>query len=139
MTTKQKMLLLIGLTLAFAVGGITGAAVAGYRGYEAGKTLILNEALRRDAWDIRTRVAILRQLRTGQSDKAIEAIETGLDDVLIMLDPATPFEELKVETRNDLRNAIGQAKTYRTEYPRSKPNDFRAPAVRSIFERELYK
>ena len=139
MTTRQKTLMLTALVLAFTVGGIAGAAFGGYGGYRAGKALILNEVLRRDAWDIRTRVAILRQLRTGQRDKAIEAIETGLDDVLIMLDPDTPFEDLKAETRGDLKNAIDQAKTYRTEYPRSKPNDVRAPAVRSIFERDLYK
>lgn len=128
-----------GMLVALVVGAAAGGAIGGRMGYQAGVAAILNEALSFDARDVVSHVASLRALRSGERDKAIEGIETGMDDTLVMFDPETPFTDLRPETAAHLRKAIEEAKAYRLEYPHARQDSVRAKMVNSIFARELYK
>lgn len=80
MTTKRNAL--AGMVIALIVGGAAGGAIGGRLGYQAGFAAVLNDALSYDARDVASHVASLRALRAGEADKAIESIETGMDDTL---------------------------------------------------------
>lgn len=115
MDSKRK--LVIGTTLAFLAGCAIGLAFGGFQGFRFGTSLIINQALARDARDVEARIAILRNLRAGEQAPATEALETGLSDILIGFDPAEPYAGLDGETMAALRNAIAAARAYRTQHP----------------------
>jgi hypothetical protein len=129
-----------GFILLFAAGCVIGAAAGGYAGFTRGRAIILNEALCRDAREVGSRISILRQLRDGAQERAVESLETGLNDLLIVFDPDTPYPGLESRTTAALKNAIDQAREYRAAYPRpADGRDFRDKMVRNLFSRDLYR
>ena len=136
MTSRQKVFL--GAAFALLAGCAIGLAIGGYQGFRLGTSFIINEALSKDAREVVSRIAILRQLRAGKQDQAMEKLETGLADILIGFDPAEPYAGLDAQTVAALRKAIDEAREYRSIYPRQQ-KDFRDKMVDSLFARELYK
>jgi len=130
--------MVIGGVFIFLVSCATGLAVGGYMGFSYGASFIINGALSRDAREVEARIATLRDLRAGEKDKAIERLETGLSDILIVFDPEKPYAGLDRQTVVSLRKSIDEARKYRAENPRPQ-NDFRAKMVDNLFTRELYK
>ena len=124
---------------AFLIGGAAGLAIGGYRGYVAGFTLILNEALAKDAREVAARVAVLRNLRTGKSEPAVESLEAGMDDILVGFDPAEPYPGLTTQTTGALAKAITEAREYRVAYPRQSKMRARDEMVRNLLARERSK
>lgn len=138
MVSKQK--LCMGLILAFLMGSAAGMAMGWIRGFQSGTSFILNEALFKDARSVGSSIAILKDLRAGKRDQAIEGLEVGLNDTLIVFDPNEPYADLKGETVAALRKAINEAKEYRTAHPRkSNQRNLRDEMVQNLFARELYK
>ena len=127
-----------GLLAALLLGGVIGAGWGARKGFYAASVDYVNLALGRDAREIENRVAILRQLRGGEREKALEGLENGLNDTLIMFDPAEPYPGLRPETTAAVAKAIGAAKEYKTAHPRN-PDDMREKMVQSLFSRDLYK
>ena len=133
----SKLKFLIALVLAFLVGGVVGLAAGGCGGFRFGMSFILNNCIPKDAREVVSRVAILKQLRAGKRDQAIEALEAGLNDALILFDPVTPYPGLNGNTTADIKKAISAAKEYRSAHPRqSKQRDMRDEMVRNLFSRE---
>ena len=129
-----------GLFLVFLAGCAAGTATGAYGGFRHGMAFILNECLSRDAREVGSRITILRHLRAGEQDQAVEKIEVGLNDILIGFDPDQPYANLKGQTVVALRNAIEQAEKYRSVYPRpANQRDFRDEMVQNLFSREPYK
>ena len=136
MVSKRK--LFVGVACAFLAGCAIGLALGGHQGFRFGTSFILNEALSKDAREVEARIAILRHLRAGKQDQAIERLETGLADTLIGFDPTEPYAGLNGQTVAALKKAIGVAREYRSAHPRQQKN-FRDKMVDDLFARELYK
>ena len=128
----------VGIASAFLAGCAIGLAVGGHQGFRFGTSFIINEALTKDAREVEARIAILRHLRAGERDQAIEKLETGLADTLIGFDPAEPYNGLNGQTIAALKKAIDESKEYRSTHPRQQKT-FRDKMVDSLFARELYK
>ena len=134
-----KRALFIGVILAFVAGGAGGLALGGVQGFQKGASLIINECLSSDAREVGLRVAVLKQLRVGNSAPAMESLEAGMDDILVRFDPAEPYPGLTDRTTGALAKAIAEAKGYRDTHPRQSKGHPRDEMVRSLFARELYK
>ncbi|HXJ08014.1 MAG TPA: hypothetical protein VNH12_00780, partial [Burkholderiales bacterium] len=76
MTGRTKLLL--GLGLAFLLGGIVGAAAGFYNGLAFGMSSMLKDWLVKDAREVQAQVVVLRHLRDKQADQAVELIESRL-------------------------------------------------------------
>lgn len=131
---------IIGLIFVFLTGCIVGAIAGGSTGYRYGMAFILNESLSKDARQVGSHISILRHMRNGEQDLAVEQFEDSLNDILIGFDPHTPYSNLDDETVIALRHAIDEAREYRSTYPRpAEQQDFRDEMVRKLFSRELYQ
>ncbi len=124
------------LSFAFLVGAAGGLALGGYGGFRLAAGSILDGSVSRDAREIQTRVAILKNLRAGGHKQAIELIESDLDDALIVLDPAEPYPGLTERTVTEVRKAIGGAKAYRTEHPRESSRPAVDKMIKNLFARQ---
>ena len=136
MVSKRKMF--VSVIFALLAGCAIGLAIGGYQGFRFGTSFIINEALSKDAREVEARIAILKHLRAGEQDQAIEKLETGLADTLIRFDPSEPYAGLDGQTVAALKKAIDEAREYRSAHPRQHKN-FRDEMVDSLFARELYK
>jgi hypothetical protein len=99
-------------------GAIAGLAAGGYGGWRYANALILNEALYADARQVQNAVAALKLLRAGDRPLAIEALEAGMDDILVPFDPAQPYRGLDARTVAEINRALLEAKNYRVAHPR---------------------
>ena len=137
-TTEGKRKL-PGMISIFLIGCAVGVAIGGYGGFRFGMGFILNTSLAKDAREVESRISILRHLRTGEQDVAVNQLENGLNDMLILFDPHTPYPDLKQQTVVALREAIDKAKEYRSAYPRpADQKDARDSMVQDLFSREVY-
>ena len=138
MVTRRT--LVIGLAVAFLVGGLTGLAAGAFGGYRLGMALVLNGALVKDAREIGARIATLKHLWLGEREQAIEKLEGGLDDILVGFDPQEPYPGLDGQTVAALAKAIDAARAYRAAHPwPSTERHPRAEMVRNLFARDLYR
>ena len=115
MASKRK--LFVGVAFAILAGCAIGLAIGGYQGFRSGTSFIVNEALYKDAREVEARIVILKHLRAGERDQAIDKLETGLADILIGFDPAEPYAGLDGQTVAALKKAIDAAKEYRSVHP----------------------
>jgi hypothetical protein len=136
MTGKQKVF--VGAVITFLAGCAIGLAIGGHQGFRFGTSLIINEALSKDAREVEARIAILKYLRAGERDQAIERLETGLADILIGFDPSEPYAGLDGQTVAALKKAINEARGYRSAHPRQQKT-FRDKMVDNLFARDPYK
>ncbi|MEW6685318.1 MAG: hypothetical protein AB1393_03820 [Candidatus Edwardsbacteria bacterium] len=137
MAGKGKLLL--GFALAFLVGTVVGLAIGGYGGFHFGACFILDQCLSKDARNIQSHVVMLRHLRTGKMDQAIELLEVHLDDELIIFDPEKPYPRLSRQTTFEINKAIRESKEYRLAHPRKSNRPAVDQMVRNVFLREPYK
>lgn len=136
MPSRGKFLLSLGL--AFLGGAVVGLAIGGSVGYLVW-TQMRNEFIYKDARDVQLQVPILKHLREGERDRAIELLEARLDDQLILFDPWEPYRGLSAREISEINKAIRESKEYRLAYPRKSDRSFVDDAVRDIFSREPYK
>jgi hypothetical protein len=80
--------------LLLIVGAIVGLAAGGYGGWRYASAGILNQCLYADARQVQTAVAALKFLRAGDRPLAVEALEAGMDDILVPFDPWQPYAGL---------------------------------------------
>jgi hypothetical protein len=104
--------------LLVVVGIVLGIAAGGYAGWRHGNAAILNECLYADARQIQTVVAALKLLRAEERPLALEALEAGMDDILVPFDPAQPYRGLEERTVAEINRALLEAKNYRAANPR---------------------
>jgi hypothetical protein len=123
----------------FILGAVIGLAIGGYSGARLGASFILNETLYKDAKEVQTQVKVLRHLRAGANDQAIELMEAHLDDNLIIFDPQEPYPGIKEDTAAEIDTAISKCKDYRMEYPRSSDRPPIDAMVADILERKSKK
>lgn len=108
--TAKVLLLVLGLLL--------GAGAGGYFGVRSGHAMILDECLDKDARDIQRSVVALRELRAGERERALEALEARMDDALVIFDPAEPYPGVSDRTTGQIDKALREAKDYRSAHPR---------------------
>jgi hypothetical protein len=137
MTSRRKLIL--GLGLAFLVGGVVGLAIGGYGGFRFGRSGIIDECLYKDAGAIQSYVVILKHLRAGKTGQGIELLEAQLDDDLILFDPWEPYPRPTNRTISELNKAIRESKDYRTANPRQSNRPHVDTMVTNVFSREPYK
>ena len=137
MTGRTKLVL--GLGLAFLLGGVVGAAAGFYNGLTFGMNAVLKDWLVKDALDVQAQVVVLTHLRNRQTDQAVEMIESRLDDQVILFQPDEPFRRLTPRETSSLHKAIGDLKDYRAQYPRQTKRKFVDDAVRNLFASDPYK
>lgn len=136
---ENRTKFIAGLSVAFLVGAAGGLALGGYGGFRLAAGSILDGCVSRDAREIQTRVATLKDLRAGRHEQAIELIESDLDDALIILDPAEPYPSVTERTVTQVRKAIGGAKAYRTEHPRRSTRPAVDKMITNLFAGEEYR
>ncbi|MDJ0778032.1 MAG: hypothetical protein QNJ85_09230 [Gammaproteobacteria bacterium] len=101
----------------FALGGSSiGFLVGGYSGSQFGMGVILNSTLSKDGLEIQRQLSALRELRAGDIDAAVARLEDGIEDTLVIFDPAEPYPGLRDDTIATVENAIRAAWEYRREF-----------------------
>ncbi len=104
--------------LLFLAGGAIGFIAGGYTGNNFGTAVVLNNTMNRDAKDIKTLVAALRNIHAGKPQAGIEAIETLVYDHVVVFDPVEPYPDIKPQTEAEVDAAIKAAFQYRQSFPR---------------------
>src|SRR5215213_8870505 len=104
--------------LLLIVGVLVGVAAGGYGGIRYGSGLMLNDCMHQAARDVERLVAMLKHVRAGQRDQALELVEAWMDDALILFDPAQPYHGLQPKTVAEMNKALQDAKEYRAAHPR---------------------
>ena len=131
----MKERLLLGIVLSLAVGLIIG----GYGGFRLGKATVLNNVLHKDALEVQSHIITLKHLRAGQTDKAIEVIEAGLDDDLVLFDPEDHYEMITDRTKAEIKQATTLARDYRAAYPRKSNRPHVDAMVGNVLEKEALR
>ena len=134
MPTSGRSLLV--LALAFLGGAVVGLAIGGSGGFYYGTFQLRNDWIHKDARDAQSQVVILKHLREGKRDQAIELLEARLDDQLIMFDPSEPYPRLTSRESQEINKAVRESKEYRSAYPRKSKRSIVDEMVRNLFSRE---
>ena len=101
---------------------------------ERGMSSVVDMALHKDARDVQSQVLTLKHLRAGETDQAIEALETNMDDGLVMFDPAEPYSGISEETYSEVAKALKQCKEYRAVNPRKSDRPHVDEMVKNVLE-----
>lgn len=133
MGIKSKNLLVYFLLV--LAGSAVGFLVGGYTGTEFGISIIANGTLNKDAQDVQTHVGVLRSLRKGETNAAIEQIEFYIDDALVIFDPNEPYPGLDQRTIDKVNAAIKTAYDYRQEFPRQSSRSHVDEMVINLFKK----
>lgn len=107
--------------LLFIVGCIVGAVAGGMVSSRLiGNTIVDNWVNNQTSY-AQSHVLVLRQLRTGENEAALEMLEDQLDRDIVSLLP-NRYEEFRITERTQARveQALQAAKNYRQEFPREK-------------------
>jgi hypothetical protein len=134
MESKKKLIL--GFGLAFLVGGIVGLAIGGYVGMHLMVSYFGNNWLHEQADDVQSRIVILKHVRAGQKNQAVELLEAQLDDDLISIEPDKYIND---QTISEINEAIREAKEYRATNPRKSNRPHVDQMVTNVFSQEPYK
>ena len=105
--------------LIFLAGSLVGVIVGGYGGSYLAASAVINNWVNSQTKDGRAETDILRQLRTGQHEQAIEMLESELDRDIVSLLPEY-YEKFRIQglTLTSINETLLHAKQYRLEYPR---------------------
>jgi hypothetical protein len=125
--------------LLLIAGAILGIAAGGYGAWRYANAQVLNECLYADARQVQTAVAALKLLRAGERPLALEALEAGMDDILVPFDPERPYTGLRGETIAEVNKALHEAKGYRTANPRKSSRPHVDAMVGNLLARGTYK
>jgi len=123
-----------GLAAAFVAGALVGLSAGGYIGFRKGFSMILDECMSKDAKEAQSMLSALKDLRSGDTTKAIETVESRLDDQLIIFDPQQPYP-LSGPAASEVDKAILAARDYRSSYPRKSSRSHVDAMVSSLFSR----
>lgn len=123
-----------GLVLGGLVLALAGFLVGGYGGSQLAARYLLNQALDRDARDIRQQVRILEHMQVGDTGKARDMLEARLDDNLVILDPVKPYEGVTKLTKTRIQEAIKEVRAYRQQFPRHSGRPHVDQTVRKILD-----
>ena len=137
MRNRRKSI--VGLGLAFLVGGVVGLVIGGFVGFRSGQSRIIDECMYKDAKGIQTHVVILKHLRAGKTGQGVELLEAQLDDNLILFDPWEPYPRPTKRTISEINKAIREAKEYRAAHPRQSNRPHVDKMVTNVFSHEPYK
>jgi len=137
MMRKRKSI--VGLGLAFLVGGVVGLVIGGFVGFRSVMSRIIDECMYKDAKGIQTHVVILKHLRAGKTRQGVELLEAQLDDNLILFDPWEPYPRPTNRTISEINKAIRDAKEYRSANPRQSNRPHVDTMITNVFSREPYK
>jgi len=121
----------VGLTVCFLLGAGAGGISGGYLGFY----VLLNEWVQEQAGDVKGHLEALQKLRAGNTDEAIEFLESRLDDDLVVLEPEG--YRLQAHVRTEMYAALRAAKQYRTEHPRKSRRGGVDEMVRNVLSREI--
>jgi hypothetical protein len=130
---------LLGFALVFFMGAIVGLVIGGYGGARYGMSFVLDECLYRDAGGVQSQVVILRHLRAGEIDQAIEVLEARLDDDLIIFDPDEPYTGISDQAISEINKAIQVSREYRSANPRKSNRPHVDTMVGNILRQETQK
>lgn len=117
-----------------AVCFLLGAAAGGIGGWHFGHDFMLNAWVQEQAEDVKGHLEALQKLRSGNSNEAIEFLESRLDDDLVILEPEG--YQLKAQARTAMYAALRAAKQYRTEHPRKSRRGIIDEMVRKVLSQE---
>lgn len=134
MASRRKSIL--GLGLAFLVGGVVGLAIGGYIGIHLVVSYFGNRWLHEQVDDVQSRIVILKHLRAAEKDQAVELLEALLDDDLIALEPD---EYINDQTISEINGAIREAKEYRSVHPRTSDRPHVDTMISNVFSQEPYQ
>ena len=81
-------------------------------------------------------ITILKNVREGRHEEAVEVMERHLEDDLISIEPD---HRIKEGTLSAINGAIQNAKDYRTQYPRTPSRPSIEKMVEDVFKRAPYK
>lgn len=121
----------VGLLVSFLVGAVAG----GIGGWYFGMHSYLNAWVQEQAGDVNGNVVVLRNLREGKTDAAMEFVESRLDDDLVVLVPEDV--ELREHVREEMHSALRTAKQYRTDYPRTSSRSGVDEMVKNALSRQI--
>ena len=126
--------------LLIIAGAVLGIAAGGYGGWRyANSAAVLNQCLYADARQVQTSVAALKLLRAGEQPLALEAIEAGMDDLLVPFDPAQPYSGLEERTIAEINRALLEARVYRDKNPRKSNRPHVDAMVGNLLSRAAYR
>jgi hypothetical protein len=133
---KSRKKAIVGLGIAFFVGGVVGVAIGGYVASHLMASYFGNNWLHEQADDIQSRIVILQHLRGGKQSQAVELLEVQLDDDVISIEPD---KYINAQTITDINSAIREAKKYRSAHPRTSNRPHVDAMVNNVFSQEPYK
>jgi hypothetical protein len=119
--------LVLGFLLAVAAGGIGG--------WHFGHRFLLNAWVQEQAADVQGHLGALQKLRSGDTNEAIEFLESRLDDDLVILEPEG--YQLQAQVQTEMYAALGAAKHYRSEHPRKSRRGIIDEMVRNALSQEI--
>jgi hypothetical protein len=126
--------------LLLIAGILVGVAAGVYGGWRYANTAgVLNQSLYADARQVQTSVAALKLLRVGERALAVEALEAGMDDILVPFDPAQPYAGLEERTIAEINRALLEARVYRERNPRKSNRPHVDKMVSSLLARGAYQ
>ncbi len=134
MTSKKVVGIYI--VISFFVGGLVGFVAGGYIGFELTTASFGNKWLDEQANDISSRITILKNVREGRHDEAVEVMERQLEDDLISIEPD---RRIKERTLSSINGAIKNAKNYRMQYPRTSSRPSIEKMAEAVLKRAPYK
>jgi hypothetical protein len=101
------------------VVGVVCLIAGGYLGARLGASAIINNWVNSQAGYAQSHILILRQLRNGDDDSAVEQLESQLDrDIVSLLPEFHGNYRLTDATRSRINAVLGQARQYRDDFPR---------------------
>ena len=102
-----------------AFTGVVCLVAGGYLGLHLGSSTIVNNWVNSQANYAQSHILILRQLRSGDDDSALEQLESQLDrDIVSLLPDFHGNYRLTDATRSRINAILVQARQYRDEFPR---------------------
>jgi hypothetical protein len=127
---KQTIIVAAVLIVGLAVGVWIGA----HLGVRVGTSEVAVISLNTQVHDLENRVQALRLLRQGNSESAIELIESGLDRDIVSLEPVRREGiRIREHTLSFIAKGLRTAKQYRDAYPRASQGELIDESIRQAF------
>jgi len=121
----------VGLVVCF----LLGVAAGGIGGWYFGFHFLLNAWVQEQSGDVKGHLDALQKLRSGNTNEAIEFLESRLDDDLVVLEPEG--YQLQAQVLTEMYSALRAAKQYRTEHPRKSRRGIVDEMVRNALSQEI--
>lgn len=131
---KQGGMRIVVGVITLIIGLVVGAWLGAYLGFGVGASDVAAISINTQIHDIENRVQALRSLRQGDTDSALEFIESGLDRDIVSLEPDRRENiRLREHTLDFISQGLRTAKQYRDEFPRSSQGELIDDSIRKAF------